>query len=104
MMHFDWDFSAAEREFRRAIAHNPGYATAYHWYAYDLVALGRLEDAITEIRLAQKADPLSVIISRDVGEILLFAGRDEEAVAQDRKSTRLNSSHSQISYAAFCLK
>src|SRR5688572_31100733 len=31
-------------------------------------------------------------------------GRDPQAVAQDRKSTRLNSSHSQISYAVFCLK
>src|SRR2546430_3793099 len=28
----------------------------------------------------------------------------DAAVAQDRKSTRLNSSHSQISYAVFCLK
>src|SRR2546430_3158409 len=31
-------------------------------------------------------------------------GRAIGTVAQDRKSTRLNSSHSQISYAVFCLK
>src|SRR2546430_4427519 len=32
------------------------------------------------------------------------AGGVEPFVSQDRKSTRLNSSHSQISYAGFCLK
>src|SRR2546430_13440594 len=31
-------------------------------------------------------------------------GHSERLMAQDRKSTRLNSSHSQISYAVFCLK
>src|SRR2546430_17719931 len=31
-------------------------------------------------------------------------GRTGKSVAKDRKSTRLNSSHSQISYAVFCLK
>src|SRR2546430_12306909 len=33
-----------------------------------------------------------------------IAGGDDRAAAEDRKSTRLNSSHSQISYAVFCLK
>lgn len=89
-MHYGWDFPGAEKEFLRAIALNPGYATAHHWYAYDLVALGRLEEAIAQARLAQKADPLSVIISRDVGEMLLFAGRDDEAIAQCRKTLEMD--------------
>jgi TolB-like protein/DNA-binding winged helix-turn-helix (wHTH) protein len=42
-MHYDWDFAGAEKEFQRAIALNPGYATAHHWYAYDLAALARLD-------------------------------------------------------------
>src|SRR2546430_15783998 len=42
---------------------------------------------------------------RAVGQHMAMEGRDGDAVvAQDRKSTRLNSSHSQISYAVFCLK
>jgi TolB-like protein/DNA-binding winged helix-turn-helix (wHTH) protein/Tfp pilus assembly protein PilF len=89
-MHYDWDFSGAEREFLRAIALNPGYATAHHWYAYDLVALGRLNDAIAQARLAQAADPLSVIISRDVGEMLMFAGHDDEAIAQCRRALEMD--------------
>jgi TolB-like protein/DNA-binding winged helix-turn-helix (wHTH) protein/Tfp pilus assembly protein PilF len=89
-MHFDWDFAGAEKEFQQAIALNPGYATAHHWYAYDLVALARLDDAIAEVRRAQQADPLSVIISRDVGEMLLFAGRDDEAIVQCRKTLEMD--------------
>src|SRR2546430_10765497 len=37
-------------------------------------------------------------------EAIVVGGRSIENAAQDRKSTRLNSSHSQISYAVFCLK
>jgi TolB-like protein/Flp pilus assembly protein TadD len=85
-MHYDWDFAGGEKEFRRANELDPGYATAHHWYAYDLVALGRLEDAVAEVRRAQQADPLSVIISRDVGEILMFEGRYDEAIAQCRRT------------------
>jgi len=89
-MHYDWDFAGAEKEFQRAIALDPGYATAHHWYAYDLVALARLDDALAEIRRAQKADPLSVIIVRDVGEMLLFEGRDDEAIVQCRKAQEMD--------------
>jgi TolB-like protein/DNA-binding winged helix-turn-helix (wHTH) protein/Tfp pilus assembly protein PilF len=89
-MHYDWDFKGAEKEFRRAIELDPGYATAHHWYAYDLVPLGRLDDAVAEVRRAQQADPLSVIISRDVGEMLLFAGRDDDAIAQCRRTLEMD--------------
>lgn len=95
-MHYDWDFSGAEKEFLRGIALNPGYATAHHWYAYDLVALGRLDDAIAQIHVALKTDPLSVIISRDVAEILQFAGRDEEAVAQCRKTLEMDANFESV--------
>src|SRR2546430_3551632 len=37
-------------------------------------------------------------------EIVALLGRNGDARCTDRKSTRLNSSHSQISYAVFCLK
>src|SRR5687768_17831282 len=39
----------------------------------------------------------------DVRSVVLAAGREPE-LFQDRKSTRLNSSHGYISYAVFCLK
>src|SRR6202521_622229 len=58
---FDWDFDAADKEFRRAIALNPGYATAHHWYAWHLSLLGRFDQAIAEMKKAQNLDPLSLI-------------------------------------------
>lgn len=97
-MHYDWDFAGAEKEFQRAIVLNPAYATAHHWYAYDLVALARVDDALVQIRRAQQADPLSVIISRDVGEMLLFAGRDDEAMAQCRRTLEMDAHFSQANW------
>lgn len=89
-MHDQWDWEGGEREFRRAIALNAGYATAHHWYAYELIGLRRFDEAIHEIREAQKADPVSIIINTDVAEMLLFAGRYDEAVAQCRRTLHLD--------------
>src|SRR5205823_4135493 len=47
---YDWDFTAAEREFRRAIELNPGYATAHHWYAHYFLARGQPEQALAEMK------------------------------------------------------
>jgi tetratricopeptide (TPR) repeat protein len=89
-MHDQWDWKGGEREFQRAIELNPGYATAHHWYAYELVGLGRFDEAIREIREAQKADPVSIIINTDVAEILFFAGRYDQAIAQCRRTIDLD--------------
>ena len=44
----DWDWQTAEREFRQAIALNPNYATAHHWYAEHLMWRGRFDEALRE--------------------------------------------------------
>ena len=66
---YDWDFPGAEKEFQRAIALNPNYATAHQWYAMYLSPMRRFAEAEREIRVAQDLDPLSLIISLGVGEI-----------------------------------
>jgi TolB-like protein/DNA-binding winged helix-turn-helix (wHTH) protein/Tfp pilus assembly protein PilF len=91
-MHYEWNFSAAEKEFQRAIELNPSYATAHEWYAFDLVAMRRLDDALAEIRRAQQVDPLSLIINTDLGEILNYAGQPDAAVEQCEKVLALNPS------------
>src|SRR2546429_1952780 len=83
-MHFDWDWPGAEREFVRALQLNPGYATAHHWYAFWLIAQGRAEDALQEIRAAQRLDPLSLIINTGGGEILDYGRRPDEAIWESR--------------------
>jgi tetratricopeptide (TPR) repeat protein len=91
-MHFEQDWDSAEREYRRAIASNPSYVTAHHWYAYCLIAQGRVDEALREIRLAQELDPLSLIINTDVAEILYFARRHDEAIQQARRALELDPS------------
>ena len=63
----DWDWHGAEREFQMAIGFDPRYATAHHWYAMScLVPLGRLDEALDEMRIAQSLDPVSSIVARDL--------------------------------------
>jgi len=76
---YDWDWAGAEQAFRRAIALNPGYATARQWYAYFLASRSRFDEAVVQIKRAQQLDPLSVSIATDIGEIHLWAGRYDEA-------------------------
>jgi serine/threonine-protein kinase len=66
---FDWAWADAERLFRRAIELNPGYARAHHWFTDVLAALGRLDEALSEARIAHHLDPLSQIVWEGCGWI-----------------------------------
>src|SRR6185437_12345669 len=66
LMHYEWKWTEAEKEFRRAIELDPNYATAHQWYAYDLLALDHPQEALAESRRAQELDPTSVIMNSDV--------------------------------------
>jgi len=87
---FDWSFTAADREFRRGIELNPGYATGHHWYAWHLVLMGRTAEAIDEMKRAARLDPLSLIISADLAELLLIAHATPESMQQSRKALELD--------------
>jgi TolB-like protein/DNA-binding winged helix-turn-helix (wHTH) protein/Tfp pilus assembly protein PilF len=86
----DWDWPGAEAEFKQAIALNPNYATAHDWYSYYLTAMGRPEEALGEIRRAQEIDPLSLVISTDMGFQLFYKRRYDEAILQLRKTLEMN--------------
>lgn len=87
---YDRDLAAAEESFRRAIALNPGYASAHQWYAYCLKAMGRHAEALAEVRRAQEMDPLSLIINAVVGWHLYLERRYDEAIAQCRKVVEMD--------------
>jgi hypothetical protein len=70
---YDWDWSTAESEYRRAIALNPGYATAHHWYAWHLMVTGHTDEGILESQKAKSLDPLSLIIRADLADALCIA-------------------------------
>jgi TolB-like protein/DNA-binding winged helix-turn-helix (wHTH) protein/Flp pilus assembly protein TadD len=84
VQNYDWDWSTAEREFRRAIELNPNYATAHQFYAEHLAWRGRFEEALRESERARELDPLSMIIATDNGAILYVSRQYERAVAQLR--------------------
>jgi serine/threonine-protein kinase len=87
----DWDWPGAERGFERAIQLNPRYPTAHHWYAMScLVPLGRLDEALEQILLAQSLDPVSSIIARDVAVIYSYRRDFEAALEQCDQTIELN--------------
>lgn len=81
---YDWDWEAAEREFRRAIELEPNDATAHDWYAELLGFQERFEEALSESNQARHLDPLSLIIATDQATILYLARRYDEAIEQFR--------------------
>jgi TolB-like protein/DNA-binding winged helix-turn-helix (wHTH) protein/Flp pilus assembly protein TadD len=95
---FDWNFGAAETEFKRGIELNPGYATGHQWYAGHLILFGRSSEAIAEMKKAEDLDPLSLIIGADLAEDLLIAHRNDEAILQIRKAMDLDSNFALAHY------
>jgi TolB-like protein/DNA-binding winged helix-turn-helix (wHTH) protein/Tfp pilus assembly protein PilF len=62
-LQLDWNWNAAEREFRRAIALNGNDAAAHHWFSHYFIAMNRFSESLTESRRALELDPLDVQIS-----------------------------------------
>jgi eukaryotic-like serine/threonine-protein kinase len=83
--HFEWDWTDAEQEFKRAIELNPNSATAHHWYGDYLGRMGRSEEGLRETKKALELDPLSLIINTSLGRQLYFARQNDQAVEQLRK-------------------
>ena len=87
---YDWDWASAEKEYKRALALNPGYATAHHWYAWHLIVMGHNGDGIAELKKAESLDPLSLIISADLADALCIAHRYDESVQQGQKTIEMD--------------
>jgi serine/threonine-protein kinase len=82
----DWQWTAAEREFKEGIQLNPASALAHIQYAGYLATVGRLQDALAEADKALTLDSLSVIVNTERGWLLLFADRRADAITQFRKT------------------
>ncbi|MBV8864703.1 MAG: winged helix-turn-helix domain-containing protein [Acidobacteriaceae bacterium] len=79
---FDWDYTAAEREYRRALQLSPGSVDARRAYAAFLSAMGRPAEAIKEIRQAQEADPFSLAVNAEAVRIQHLARNFEQCIDQ----------------------
>ena len=80
LMRYDWDWQGAECEFKKAISLNPSYSSAHQLYGVYLQSLGRFEEALHHIRLAQELDPLSLQIVVSLGMCLWAMRRYDEAL------------------------
>jgi Tfp pilus assembly protein PilF len=78
--YYDWDWAAGEREFQRSLRLNPNDADVRHRYSRYLSSMGRTNEALREIRLAQELDPLSQIAKANVGVIYYFARQYDSAM------------------------
>ena len=78
---FDWDWSAAEREFQRAIELDSTYPVAHLWYGvWVLLPLGRMEEAFAEFSLAMELDPVTPTINFIPGYTLVLQGQHDRAI------------------------
>jgi TolB-like protein/DNA-binding winged helix-turn-helix (wHTH) protein/Flp pilus assembly protein TadD len=87
---YEWDWESAEKEYKRAIALYPGYATAHHWYAWHLIVTGRSSEGIAQLRTAESLDPLSLIISADLADALCIAHLYDESQQQSRRTLEMD--------------
>jgi TolB-like protein/tetratricopeptide (TPR) repeat protein len=89
MHSFDWDWAGAEQAYQRAMALNPNFATARHWHGFYLGMLGRVDEALAEMRRAQELNPLSIIIRTHLGLILYLGRRYDEAIEQLKQTLEM---------------
>jgi tetratricopeptide (TPR) repeat protein len=91
LMNYDWNWSEAEKEFKRSIELKPDYATAHQWYAiHFLTATGRLEEAVQEMKKALELEPASLVMNTFMGATLYYAGRYDEAIDQCRRTIEMD--------------
>ncbi|HEY7910754.1 MAG TPA: protein kinase [Blastocatellia bacterium] len=84
--YYEWDWASGERWYKRAIELNPSYATAAQLYSHYLLAMGRFDEAIAQMKKARELDPMSLIINSGLGLVYYFSGRYDEAIKQSRKT------------------
>jgi len=92
MAAFFWEFnwSAADQDFQRAMALDPNLALAHHWYGEYWTSVGKADRAVAELKRARELDPLSLPINATLGRVYRDAGQYEEALQQCRRTLDLH--------------
>jgi TolB-like protein/Tfp pilus assembly protein PilF len=87
---YEWNWTESEREFRQALAINPNYVSAHHFYSICLMSAGRHTEAQSEIKRAQELDPVSLIVG-DVSGWIYYEGRQyDRAIAQYKRTLEID--------------
>jgi serine/threonine-protein kinase len=86
-----WEWSAANDEFRRAIAINPGDVSAHTQYARYLIYTGKPAEALDELRLAERLEPYSAVIFAWIAGCETLLGRHTEAITDANRALQIDS-------------
>jgi serine/threonine protein kinase/tetratricopeptide (TPR) repeat protein len=89
-LRFDRDWAAAEKEHKRALELNPGYAVEHIWYSHYLLPAGRTEESLAESLRAVELDPLGLILQTHLGWHYLYTRQYDHAIEQLRKTLELD--------------
>jgi eukaryotic-like serine/threonine-protein kinase len=87
---YEWDWAAAEREFKRAIELNPNDSEAHGYYSWFLAPMGRKDEAVAEAKRSQQLDPFSSLANFIVGSALVFTRQWDPAIEQLRSAKELD--------------
>jgi serine/threonine-protein kinase len=86
----EWDWTGAEKEFKRAIELNAGYPTAHAWYGEYLMVLGRYDESLAEMKRADELSPLSPVINLALGYRSYYARQYTQAIEQCQKTLAID--------------
>ena len=82
---YDWDWPAAEREFKRALELSANHAAVHFGYARYLTSMARTEEALRELHRAVELDPLSTSVRRQLAAVLLLRREFDASIAECRR-------------------
>jgi len=85
---YDWNWKAAEQNYKRALQLNPNLAEAHMFYAFSLAFTEQSEESILEAKRAQELDPLSSWINAHVGMLYVHDGEHDKAI-EELKMTKV---------------
>jgi TolB-like protein/thioredoxin-like negative regulator of GroEL len=86
-LYHEWDWAGAEKEFKRALELNPGYAPGHSAYGDYLLALGRFDDALAEFNRAHELDPSSPVTNLALGMRFYYARDYPRAIEQCQQTS-----------------
>jgi tetratricopeptide (TPR) repeat protein len=87
MFWYDWDFAAAEREWKRANELDPSYPPSYPLY---LAAIGKYDEAIKMQETLLRRTPLDLNMNMDMAGVLLASGKVDQSIEQNKKALELD--------------
>ena len=86
----EWNFTEAEKEFRRALELNSNDAGAHQGYGGLLSYLGRFDEALPEVRKAIELDPLYITHMIVLGDIFYYRGDYDQAIREYRSALEMD--------------